>query len=435
MPAAFNAADHARKCLQLYRSLLRACSYLPDSVARNHIHRHIVYRFRNYNSRAKVLVAVAAQSRSWNERKDAEETLQTRLGKAQASLRTLEKANAGGLLSLQYVLRWAYGRVGKRRFELLKPLLEPDTTPGNGSITTRPALSEPPQKRGYDLAIVPISDIFTPPKVSREHIVYDISPKYSKLRAIILAQVNLGKLLPHSERVLRSYLLKIPTKNEWNRPMPLVRVKNFANKHYAWLLEKVLPPLPDKDWLWLYELATGTRKWEGVPKRRKRVVVQHPEKYSARDLESILHVGRVQSLSPSEQSTRSQYSTDDVEKVLGRLPQSLHHFDSKDTWLEDSQLFEQSKSNVLEEELNVGGQFAVTRNSSDDPHTITERYMKRQLKAILVECPRLSKDKQTGGWEVTSGIFASKEAPDTSTLAPLFDMMELGTSARESVAR
>ena len=103
-------ADEARLVL---RSLLRECTYLPDSFARDWTKQYILHRFRKYGFKA------------WQHRDDSnfDERLQEKLREARAGLGLLRRANEGERKPLLKVLLMAYGRAGKRRHELMMPLM------------------------------------------------------------------------------------------------------------------------------------------------------------------------------------------------------------------------------------------------------------------------------------------------------------------------
>jgi hypothetical protein len=63
----------------------------------------------------------------------------------------------------------------------------------------------------------------------------------------------------------------IPQQNIWKRPLPVRRARNFRLRFFRdQILERVLPPLPEAEWVRLGELASGKRKWEGPVTRGVR---------------------------------------------------------------------------------------------------------------------------------------------------------------------
>src|SRR3954447_19308555 len=101
------------KSRHLLRHLLREATYLPDPVAREYIHRHILRRFRDYyqNPLYEGHVEPPHNKRLKSVRENA-----------RRALSLLIRANMGQYESLQRVLFLAYGRIGRRRHELLSEL-------------------------------------------------------------------------------------------------------------------------------------------------------------------------------------------------------------------------------------------------------------------------------------------------------------------------
>lgn len=86
-----------------------------------------------------------------------------------------------------------------------------------------------------------------------------------KLQALIDAQQG------------RQYKLStpiIPEKNVWNKPFSLRRKANILWRYRSWVLDKIIPPLPDDEYRRLYLLATGNASQPPPP--RKEVIQQQP---------------------------------------------------------------------------------------------------------------------------------------------------------------
>lgn len=87
-----------------------------------------------------------------------------------------------------------------------------------------------------------------------------------QLRALAESQIRHPP--PHHERPnLRRVKPDIPELNSWLRPMPHSRVHNATKKWYATLLDKIHPPLPDKEWERLRCLANGELQEDREPCR------------------------------------------------------------------------------------------------------------------------------------------------------------------------
>lgn len=254
--------DHStEEARWLLRGLLRECTYLPDSFARQWTSNYILQRYRTYDFK------------SWEHRDDPtyDERLRKKLRQARAGLGLLRRANEGERKPLLKVLLMAYGRVGRRRRELMLPLMpkagqkdlenmstaeeegsdnEIDADWVHPAITATSANTLPSAKeanRGAWSAYVPA---FTP-----------------QLYALLKSQLESPP--PHLTRPeLRRMQPRVPELNSWLRPMPRSRVKNQVKAWYADLLEKVHPPLPMPEWERLRHLANGTLKDDIVPRRK-----------------------------------------------------------------------------------------------------------------------------------------------------------------------
>jgi hypothetical protein len=226
----------------VYRALLRAATYLPDSVARVYIHNHIVQRFR----------AVADKAALQTNEGVLPDNLLARYhgSKHIASLRReankLERAGLGGGTELKSVIMHTYGRVGRRRRELLKELLQPE----DGILTQDPAFLA--KLKASSPADIPIR-----------------YPPHSKFGTLLKyqSQHTPGNAKEHA---IRSIKPKIDKENMWGRPMPLKRVANAKKRWWAETLDRILPPIPMHEWNHLRDLATGAIPIEEVPKRRSR---------------------------------------------------------------------------------------------------------------------------------------------------------------------
>jgi len=212
--------------LHIYRGLLRATTYLPDSAARVYIHKHVVDRFRRPNG---VIT---------------DEALKKRLGKARQALRSLERAGNGNLVDLTEVLQLTYGRRGKRRRELLADLLQPDesTIPANDAELE-------------DLIRNPSGNLAE--RVSR-------SPRF---KAFLLSQQQ-NQPAEMSRNKIKRVTPKIPKENLWGRPLPRKLDASLRRRFWAATLDKLLPPVPLHDWNRLRDISTGVVPYEKLLSRR-----------------------------------------------------------------------------------------------------------------------------------------------------------------------
>ncbi|KAK6537633.1 hypothetical protein TWF694_011807 [Orbilia ellipsospora] len=196
-----------QQAIRLLRDLYRETSCLFDEVARKRIKARIRDRFRKCQ--------------------DVEdEQRQTKLLKdGRRILSTLTRANRGDKWRMAYVLQQTYGAKGKRKHELLEPLLKA-VNPSEPLIPNRPRTAPP----GRSDAIL----------------------------ALFKAQT--GKMIKIPEPV-------IPEEAVSGKPFPKVRIANIKWRHRSMNLKKITPPLPPSEFERLELLVMGF--WQcGAPKRQ-----------------------------------------------------------------------------------------------------------------------------------------------------------------------
>lgn len=256
-------SSQTEEARHVLRSILRECTYLPDAQSRKWVAQHTLARFRKYEYKAW-----KANEKAW-----LDERLRGRLKEARQAFALLRRANEGERKCLSKVLFWTYGRTGKRRHELMEPLL-----PVKGRDETEKLIRSDNEKgvgEGLEIAqtmsgmeieqgksdlvkgsfATTIKSTFTP----------DLTPQ---LHALLASQIKASPpdlTRPNPRRLTPD----IPVLNSWQRPMPQKRVKNMQKKHYAHLLDRVLPPLPTEEWERLRDLASGARKVQCAPPRRR----------------------------------------------------------------------------------------------------------------------------------------------------------------------
>lgn len=226
--------------IHLLRALLRQCTYLPDSAAREYLHRHIIARYRakcpRFRRPPQPGPPLCPKPETLGTQK--QHLLQT----ARDGLALLHRANSGYMRALTKVLALTYGRTGKRRHELLSLLQAPDIPSDqtavaslSASLTTTPTFNVPP-----------------------------------RLEALVKSQIQQG----HTDFVnppLKQVAPRIPKQNIWRRPVPMKRVRNIQRNWLNMVLERAMPPLPEEEWERLRRLANGELKWEGPVQRRAKV--------------------------------------------------------------------------------------------------------------------------------------------------------------------
>ncbi|KAI4719592.1 hypothetical protein E4T48_04210 [Aureobasidium sp. EXF-10727] len=201
----------------LLRAILREATYLPDHQARIYIASHAVARFRHY----------APAHKSDDVLKDRRREQLTR---ARKGLSELHRANQGELKPLLKVLHLTYARIGKRRHEILRGLQHKPPADADLKPDALPKLT--PQH----IALLDSQKLASPPNIVRP--------------------------------LLRSWSLKIPDTNSWEKPLPKKRIAKIVRDWYANVLERTVVPLPVSEWERLRDLALGKIKFQGPLPRR-----------------------------------------------------------------------------------------------------------------------------------------------------------------------
>ncbi|KAK2871740.1 hypothetical protein FQN49_002878 [Arthroderma sp. PD_2] len=228
-----------------YRALLREISYLPDPVANEYMTEYITSRFRKFTS--------AKAQETMDSAKIAR--LHTRIRR---NLRLLQLANEGYIKSLERVILMSYGRIGRRKRILLRPLLRPDVKVAEEEESVKPFSAE------WKPSLV-LSSLL-----------------WSQSRNV---KIGLQKV----RRPVRETDLEpsIPKLNVFSRPLAEIRQVHLRQKWYANVLEKTFPPLPQEDWETLQRLVDGREPWS-PPKRRKGPLKPPPAEPEDQSQESYL---------------------------------------------------------------------------------------------------------------------------------------------------
>src|SRR5437667_8780473 len=107
--------------IHLLRALLRQCRYLPDPLARTYVAQHIMSRYHVYHP-PKTPISLRGSTKESvrpNNFPPSSKRQKKLLRDARKALSTLARANDGLVKPLTKVLLHAYGRIGKRRRQLL----------------------------------------------------------------------------------------------------------------------------------------------------------------------------------------------------------------------------------------------------------------------------------------------------------------------------
>lgn len=228
----------------LFRSLLRAVTYLPDSTARTYLHNHIVWRFRGIsnkiNRRAENGTEYATIIAAMHNKE--------RTARGRQALTQLQRAGKGVSDDLFKVLSLTYGRTGKRRRYLVTRMLEPDET------------TIPEDQEALEMLLK--KEANGPNQLLR------FSP-YSKFMIFLKSQ-RANQPAELAKSFIRHEAPQIPDKNVWGRPTPMKRQRTMMLSHWASVMDRMLPPVPIREWNRLRDLSTGAIEFEGLRPRRSR---------------------------------------------------------------------------------------------------------------------------------------------------------------------
>ncbi|OWP00603.1 hypothetical protein B2J93_6040 [Marssonina coronariae] len=379
----------------VYRGLLRATSYLPDSVARQYAKERIKARFRTSRAKASTKTVrkihgipreiepatghtIAPSRRLANDRKELDAFSVQRLKKARSTRTMLEKASDGDTDALVKVFRFVYGRQGERKRALLKDLLRPeDDSPGNTSAI--------------------------------QHLVETGSPKKgyrpdAKLYRFIRDQQENQPSEAHKGKI-RRVKPKIPEETLWGRPMALKMQESMVKKWWASTLERLLPPIPRNEWERLRDLAMGAMPLEEPPRRRIPAFSQSPalDKETAKTMttQQILNYFRMPARVP----------TPDIDRVRFELDQGL--VISPDATIKEIQSSRQKLRDRVLKSLGKGREHkfedAVAPVKLDGTEALAEnkkispRSMRRVYAAIWSLTPTMAYDQVTKTWNIKWG--------------------------------
>lgn len=426
--------DHRAEARHLLRAILRECTYLPDAEARIAIRTQVLQTFRATERKAKTFTTLNLPEgllwkRSAQAREDEAQKIHNWLKKGYKCLRHLQRANEGELRPLAKVLHYTYGRGGRRRHELLRPILSPDAVVPN-SISLEELLrssqaNHEPAK--WDLTTVPAPDVFDTPVIQDGNVEYRISAKYGRLKALLHSQsrTRLPHLNGRPNINIRSGVFKVPAKNIWGRSMPRRRARNMVRKWYNYVLGRLVAPLPEHEWMHLKGKVDGTIKWEGAPQRRARPLMK-PETLTTFDLEKFLRLiedpARAQSLLSKEHVAFSptQEDNDGLRRVT-TMTRSRFLVEVSNRWLASQALRDEAMQDILKD--NIGAIKPLNKKlSKDRGHQITHRFMKRLWIQVFAVCPVLTKEENSDEWRVIWGSEPKsfKTTPATDAFLPLF---------------
>jgi hypothetical protein len=284
-------SEWAIESRSILRAILRECTYLPDPQARRYVHQRALAGFRRWVHKAQRLRETDVfEARLLDKRKEARSTV-----------KDLNRANQGEAKMLRKVLLATYGRSGRRRWELLSPLIrssgqqhaflqnlpnlmsgdkeqdsveataikEPHATTSDQSLPSATS-SRPKTDKSVSSRTVKESQTRratrNTPEVPRDRLqiphafVGEIAEIYlpTQLRELVRSQL-IHDLVPVHQREALLLRPSIRALNNHGLPMPMSRVRNMINDWYNNVLSSVLPPLPHDEWNRLRDLANTMR--------------------------------------------------------------------------------------------------------------------------------------------------------------------------------
>ncbi|KAJ8119639.1 hypothetical protein ONZ43_g3458 [Nemania bipapillata] len=242
---------HPNTPLHLYRHLLRESTYLPG-LCRPWITSRIQQRFRDCRYKTPATPHIK---------------------QAHASLQFMRSANAGHIKRLEHLCCMATGRVGKRN-----------------RILSRSQLSHQPPT---DTAELERSRIETIPETSRSNHTpdsgeapgaapvrphkHDWLENWSLDKVSALAQSQFSQQASDWPKAMRRVVepQKIMVgRNCFNRPYGPRLLRNKLKRHWAGILNQILPPLPQGEWDHLASLVNGESNVAGLTIPPRRAVAQ-----------------------------------------------------------------------------------------------------------------------------------------------------------------
>ncbi|KAL2267947.1 hypothetical protein VTJ83DRAFT_5224 [Remersonia thermophila] len=218
--------------LHLYRQLLREASYLPP-IARPYIDKQIKTGFRKH------------------QKHDAKDAQRMRQGKH--DLRVLRAANLGDLVRMRRVLLRAFGRMGRRRRELMADLLK-----------------KPPPTNTEELAKLAanVSSISSGDRDADWLDAWDTE----KLRALAKSQMAAGLINTPKPPITVSNIKPeqaVPAENSWGRPLHPKPARTKLKNAWKLVADKCMPPLPREEWQALGDIVEGVVKGRWLPPPRR----------------------------------------------------------------------------------------------------------------------------------------------------------------------
>lgn len=363
MPAPIYPLPASSSAVQLYRHLLRECSYLPPafraeiaSIIQDRFHRH-----RKYDSRAKA-----------------------HLTRAQTALRTLRAANSGEQSAMEGLISKGFGRSGSRRRELMAKFVIPQG-PGD-TVALEEALDAADRRSkdaGGSVSSTQISDD-SGAKVKRKF--FDKWDQKKLLR--LLSSQRQQQKDTKGMASWRGAAVKtidpdqfIPKETIWGKP-PGENLRQTKRAHW-WRrsAEKIMPPLGRGEWEMLKQLSNGGQErgeWN-VPERRTPAIP--------------LTI-------PAEAGAQASWSWEDYAT-------------------KPAAIVEKAKS--LKQQRRTGQKDSSPYGVKDRDHKLSARWFQRAYSRAWQLTPTMSQDPNTLNYSFTWGSVQSKLPPAAKHQLEIFE--------------
>lgn len=274
----------------VYRGLLRETGYLPDPIARAYIGQYVRSSYRKLAP-----YAIEPLPESPSVPKPPQPALEARSPeksptptginrtqppslpqlqrpflerRARQLLSILRRANEGYLRPLERVLMIAYGRAGRRRYDLLEPLLglpEPKPTKKNKRKNKNRGIDESIDDRARAIATARPPPGWLPPPLLSELLSSQANNRTAAaLRITPQPPKTSGPFGPPDTSLAGG-----GRTTRWGRPLGDAAIERQRARWFGAIVASAQPPMGIEEWEVLYGLVTGTEPWTAPVRRPK----------------------------------------------------------------------------------------------------------------------------------------------------------------------
>ncbi|KAL0944943.1 uncharacterized protein CTRU02_202830 [Colletotrichum truncatum] len=268
--------------LHVYRHLLRAATYFPN-VCRPYLQGRIKFTFRRERTRATKSEAKLAKSKHKGAL-EQEHFLRTKaLADAKRNLVVLNAALAGDIIRFRRVLWLCFGKLGKRRRELMALFVkkQPDSPLDSRQLEEKMAAMERErQKKEVLRQTLPTKRVFDrtdpTPWVNQKLSPIEDNWDIAKLREFFSSQKQhqdrsaTPAAWPRKSLPNLNPQAWVPKTDAWGRPTAARRVTKKVRLWWKSMADKMMPPLDKEEWNLLQSVAIGEAPhstWEMPPRR------------------------------------------------------------------------------------------------------------------------------------------------------------------------